>query len=205
MSRPDFAAATSYAFERLSRELSSALRFHSLAHTRDDVLPAVDRLAAAEHVAGESLMLVRTAACFHDIGYVLRRDEHEEASVYIARAVLPGFGYAPAQIDQIAGMIMSTKLPQSPHSLLEQLVADADLDSLGRDDFWERNTALREELQAFDVVSSDEEWYRSQLDFLQTHHYWTPTARALRDEVKARNVALMAGRLSIAAQSLPLQ
>jgi uncharacterized protein len=192
MSCPDFEAAAAYAFERLTRELSNALLFHSLGHTRDDVLPAVERLAAAERVAGAPLLLLRTAACFHDIGYVERRDGHEAAGVRIAAAALPRFGYSSAQINTIAGMILSTKIPQTPRSLLERLLADADLDSIGRPDFWDRNLALRDEQAAFGLVVSDAEWYTAQLQFLRSHRYWTAAARALRDDAKARHVEALA-------------
>jgi uncharacterized protein len=199
MTRPDFDAAAAYAFERLAVELSEALLFHSLAHTRDDVLPALERLAATEHVTGMPLLLLRTAACFHDIGYVERRDGHEAAGVRIAAAALPRFGYSPAQIHTVAGMILSTRLPQNPRSLLARLLADADLDSLGRADFFDRNQALRAELVAFGIVASDAEWYATQLHFLRSHRYWTSAARELRDAVKAQNLAALA---RLAAQPL---
>ena len=41
MSQPDFDAARDYALARLAREVSRELHYHSLAHTRDEVVPAV--------------------------------------------------------------------------------------------------------------------------------------------------------------------
>ena len=46
MDQPDFKRARQYALERLERELPPTLIYHSLAHTRDDVVPAAERLAA---------------------------------------------------------------------------------------------------------------------------------------------------------------
>src|SRR5436309_16127441 len=74
--------------------------------------------------------------------------DHERASAQIAAAILPNYGYTPAHIQAICGMIMATKLPQAPHTLLEQIVADADLDVLGRPDFVTRNQDLHTELAA---------------------------------------------------------
>lgn len=191
MGRPDFAAAQQYALERLERELDPRLCYHNLAHTRDDVLPAAERLAAIEGIHGEQLLLLRTAALFHDIGFTVVRHEHEQAGVQIMAGILPQFGYTPAQINRIGPVIMATRLPQTPHSGLAQVLADADLDLLGRADFLERNSDLRKELQAFGEQHSDAEWYANQLNFLSRHHYWTPAAHQLRDSQKAHNITLL--------------
>jgi len=61
---PDFERARAYALGRLERELPPALCYHSLNHTRDDVVVAIDRLAAAEGVTGEALLLLRNGGLF---------------------------------------------------------------------------------------------------------------------------------------------
>jgi hypothetical protein len=105
--------------------------------------------------------------------------------------VLPRFGYTPSQVTAIEGMIMATRLPQTPHTLLEQILADADLDSLGRDDFLQMSLALFVELAARGDEIPEAVWYARQLDFLRSHRYFTRAARALRDAGKLRNIALL--------------
>jgi len=196
MPTPDFERAKYHAFERMRHELPPHMYYHSLAHTREDVLPAAERLAAIKRVDNESLLLLRTAVCYHDIGFVEQRDEHEAASARIARAILPQFGYQPDQIAAIHGMIMATRLPQSPHTLLEEILADADLDSLGREDFLPRSMALRDELAAFGAPINDELWYARQLAFLQSHRYFTAAASTLRDTQKRRNITALTALLA---------
>ncbi|MBM4425304.1 MAG: HD domain-containing protein [Chloroflexi bacterium] len=191
MNPPDYDRAAQYALRRLERELSPVYTYHSLWHTRDDVLPGVERLALAEGVSADDLLLLRTAALFHDIGFVVQRDEHEAVGARIAREALPQFDYSPAQIALIDGMIMATKLPQSPRTLLEQILADADLDGLGRADFLNRGLSLRMELSAFGIVSTDSEWWAGQIAFIESHRYFTAAARALRDEQKQKNLELL--------------
>jgi uncharacterized protein len=191
MSQPDFERAKRYALERLEWELPPTLRYHSVAHTRDDVLPAVERLATLEGVVEEALLLLRTAALYHDIGFVEQYENNEAIGVRIAMQALPGFGYSPPHIQVIRGIIMATRLPQSPHMLLEEIMADADLDVLGREDFWLRNQALRTEVAAFGTPVSDEEWYSGQLKFMQNHSYFTQAARTLRAERKQKNIEAM--------------
>jgi uncharacterized protein len=187
MDQIDFEGARQHALERLGRELPPAYIYHSLAHTRDEVAPVVEWLAGLEGVSGEALLLLHTAAYYHDIGLLRQRVNHEAAGVQIAAAVLPRFGYDEAQIQAIGSMIMATQLPQRPRSSLEALLADADLDVLGRADFFYRNQALRAEIEAFDGQIGDAHWYSEQLHFIQAHRYWTATARALRDDQKRIN------------------
>ena len=192
MNRPDFERARDYALARLANDLPAGLHYHSLWHTRDDVVPAVERLADIVGVNGEARLLLLTAAYYHDVGFVEQRIDHEEVGVRIAREVLPDFGYTPDQIDQISGMIMATKLPQSPHNLLEELLADADLDNLGRDDFFQRSQALRVEVAFYEApAASNKDWNARQVKFLQAHHFFTRAAKALREARKRENLQIL--------------
>jgi uncharacterized protein len=184
----DWEAARDYALARLEGELPPDLTYHNLWHTCDDLLPAVQRLVALVGIGQDDTRLLETAAVYHDIGFTVQRQGHERLGAEIAAQALPRFGFSPAQVAAIQGMIMATQLPQSPRTPLEEILADADLDVLGREDFWARNQALRNELAASGTHISDERWLASQLQMLQSHHYWTAAARALRAEGKQKNI-----------------
>ena len=191
ITQPKFKKAQAYAIRRLEAELSPLLTYHSLRHTRDDVVVAAKRLATIENVDAEEHMLLVTAAYFHDIGFVEQRQEHEQASVHIVKKVLPGFGFSAAQNEVITGIIMATRLPQSPRNHLEQIIADADLDALGRPDFWERNQALRIEMATFGDPVSDAEWYANQIIFMRSHAYFTLAAQMTREPTKQQHLLKM--------------
>jgi len=193
---PDFARASHYAITRLSRELSPLLTYHSPAHTMADVVPAAERLARYAQLDGEPLMLLRTAAYYHDIGFVEQVEDHEEASIRIAAAVLPDFGYRPEHIAAIQAMIRATKLPQTPQTPLAAMLADADLATLGRADFLTGSYALRTELCHLGTTLTDQAWLRRQLAFMQTHRYWTPAAKHLCDPGKRYNIKLVKDMLA---------
>ena len=195
MNLPDFERAKDYALKRLERELPASLTYHCLAHTRDDVVPAIERLALLEGIDGENLLLLRIAATYHDLGYIEQAQGHEATAVRIVSEVLPGFGYSPEQIDIISGIILATRIPQDPRTHLQEIMADADLDLFGRDDFWPLNRALRAELEARDRPMTDKEWYGDQLALLQAHRYFTASARTLRQEPKQRHLDEMADLL----------
>jgi uncharacterized protein len=73
--------------------------------------------------------------------------------------------------------------------LTEQILADADLDTLGSEHFWRQSEKLRAENEAFDGPMSDVQWYMTQVTFIENHHYWTATARALREPRKQQHLA----------------
>ena len=187
MDAKNFEQARQYALHRLEQELSPNRLYHGIAHTRDDVVPAVEKLAGMEGIHGDSLTLLLTAAWFHDLGFVEQPLHHELISARIAAQALPGFGYTDEQIEIVRWAILATALPQSPASLLEEILTDADLDVLGRDDFTRRNDNLRRELAFFGKEFPDEEWYSAQLKFVESHTYFTASARVLRDEGKIKN------------------
>jgi uncharacterized protein len=188
MNSQNFEQARQYAIHRLENELSPNLFYHGLPHTRDEVVPAVERLASLEGVRGKSLFLLLTAAWFHDLGYVEQARYHELISARIAVQVLPSFGYTEKQVETVRWAILATALPQSPTSLLEEILADADLDVLGRENFMSRNQDFRRELAVLGEEFTDEEWFSGQLKFIEGHEYFTASARSLRDAQKILNI-----------------
>jgi uncharacterized protein len=196
MDTPDLLQARRYAVQRLEQQLPAVLTYHCLAHTLRGVVPAVERLAALERVNGQDLLLLRTAAYYHDLGFVERWDGHEAISARLASEILPRFGYSTAQIEVIRGIILATRYPFKPRTHFESIMVDADLDVLGRDDFWPRNHALRTEREALaGQRSTDEEWYGSQLAFMHTHRYFTASAQTLRQALKQCHIEEMTGLL----------
>lgn len=196
MGAQNFEQAKRYALRRLEQELSPGLYYHNIFHTRDDVLLAVVKFAEGEGIQGDILEMLLTAACFHDLGFIEARAGHEIVSARFASEVLPGFGYSEEQIQIVQRIIMATVVPQNPHTLLEQIMADADLDVLGRDDFMFCNNNLRRELAFFGQEFSDTQWFSRQLEFVETHTYFTGVAHSLRDAEKAKNIAKLKERLA---------
>lgn len=172
----------------LTSELSPTLYYHGLHHVKD-VVNAAEWIAQAEGITDEeSLTLLKTAALFHDVGFLSVYKGHEEAGCAYVRQVLPDFGYSPDQINIICGMITATRIPQTPTSKLEEILCDADLDYLGRDDFEPIAHSLYEELKARDMITDELAWNRIQVSFLGSHRYWTPTAIAARQAPKEQQL-----------------
>lgn len=201
MPKPDFNAAINYALSRLENELSPQFLYHSFTHTRDDVLVAARKFAKRSQLSATDRHLLEVGAVFHDIGFLYLTNGHEQRGAELAQEILPGFGFSNPQIEQISSMILATRLPQSPCNLLEELLADADLDVLGRDDFLERNELLRQEIALAGKTFSDEQWYAQQLKFLESHTYFSEAARHVRGKGKNKNINLLKNRLETATNA----
>ncbi len=184
-----FKKAQEYILSRLENELDSRLHYHNVLHTYD-VLTSALRIAEGEGITDYEKNLLKTAAAYHDSGMLSTYAGHEKAATLITMDVLPGYDFSPEEITRINGMIMATKLPQNPTNLLEQIICDADLDYLGRDDFFMIAHGLQLEWNLLKVNTTTlTEWYKLQLSFVGNHHFWTKTAIATRREKKLENLA----------------
>lgn len=188
--------AEAFIVRELRRGLSPTLYYHSLAHTLD-VVQATQALAAAEGVTDtEALTLLRTAALYHDAGFLHTYAGHEAQGCEIVRATLPDFDYSPGQIEQICALISATQYPQEPRSHLAQILCDADLDYLGRPDFVPISTSLFRELTARELIADEYAWFQLQERFLTGHRYWTATALAQRAAPKQARLDHIRARLA---------
>ena len=183
----DFEAVKQYVMKRLSSELDKDLTYHCPEHTLD-VIESAERLAKMEGLNGMDLTLVKTAALFHDIGFLESYHGHENISMRMAGEILPEFGYTSRHIKYIQGTIKSTEVPQKPTNKLEEIIADADLDYLGRDDLFLIGQRLQYEWLKQGIISSLKEWHVKQLEFLKAHKYFTGSAIKTRGEKKLKNI-----------------
>ncbi|MBA4849091.1 HD domain-containing protein [Emticicia sp. BO119] len=192
----DIQKAEDYVFDKLEDSLSDTLFYHGIHHTID-VSKAVLQIAIAEGINDrETLLLLQTAALYHDLGFISTYRGHEEESCRLARVSLPGFGYNTGQIEQICRMIMATRIPQNPTNHLERIIADADLDYLGREDFWPISHSLYEELHEREMIPDIDSWNKLQIDFLEKHQYWTATAREWRNPLKLKRIKELRKKIS---------
>jgi predicted metal-dependent HD superfamily phosphohydrolase len=121
---------------------------------------------------------------------------HEAVSARIARTELVRLGFDEDEIRAVEGMIMATRMPQHPRNAAERVVADADLDVLGRPDFLAINRRLRDELERREGPITDPGWYGRQAAFLRRHRYFTSTARRRRGPRKGVNLAQLEALLA---------
>ena len=128
------------------------------------------------------MLLMKTAALFHDSGFTKTYKDHEEVGVEMCKEILPAYDYTPAQINKISELIMVTKLPPKPNNHLEEIILDAVLDYLGRVDFIPVSGNLYRELTDHKIIEEDiNKWNEIQIGFISKHQYFTESAKKLRD------------------------
>ncbi|MEZ4911733.1 MAG: HD domain-containing protein [Saprospiraceae bacterium] len=177
-----------YILTILKKELSTSLTYHGIHHTLD-VLKVCEEYIKIYHVDEYDANLLKTAAVLHDIGFVFHFEDHEEIGAQFAREILPDWGFRKEEIDQICGMIMSTKIPQNPKNLLEEIMCDADLDYLGTEKFESTGETLYQELLALNKIKDIKEWNVFQLRFLENHMFHTNFGKLYREPKKQSHLA----------------
>lgn len=172
-------------FRMLETELPSFLAYHSPRHTAY-VVERAEFIALQESVHQDDIYLIKIAALFHDIGFIIQYKNHEEAGCVIARDALQAYNFPDKDVEEICGMIMATKIPQSPKTLNEKIVADADLEYLGTDLFKPVSGLLFQELHYLDPELDIAAFHKIQIDFLGNHHYHTDYCIRNREEQKQK-------------------
>lgn len=166
------------------------LTYHNLAHTLD-VAEQVVRIAKEEKVNAHEMLLLEVAALYHDIGYLDGPQIHEERGRALFSLEANNWNFSQEEISSVNRLILATRVPHHPKDLLEQIMCDADLDYLGREDFLTLGAELKKEYLHFGIVKSEEEWERKQILFLKEHRYFTKSSQALREPRKQDNVRLL--------------
>lgn len=173
--------------DRLEKELPSHLYYHNFKHTID-VINQAELIGYGEGVDDESILLLKTAALFHDAGHIIGYDEHEYNGTKLAKEYLPRYNYSKEQIEKICELIMATKLPPNPTTNLESIMCDSDLDYLGRSDFIPVSNTLFKELKEQNKIGSLNDWNKLQVKFLSVHQFFTKTALNLREVNKQMQI-----------------
>ncbi|GEO05439.1 hypothetical protein AAE02nite_31030 [Adhaeribacter aerolatus] len=175
---------------QLEKNLPAHLKYHNADHTKS-VIAAAEKIAVAEGVTDEELVLLKTAALYHDAGFLNAYKNHEEASCHIARKTLPALGFEPLQIDTICQIIMATKLPHAPADKLQYIICDADLQYLGTTDYFPNAEHLYQEFKANGLVKNRLEWNRKQIAFLTSHRFFTQYAKTHYAEHKVNHLNIV--------------
>lgn len=172
----------------LSTRLSKKLTYHGLHHTLD-VLRVCNSYIRRLNIPTEKAKLLRIAALYHDIGFTNTYKNHEMEGVRILKSHMEEIGCDMRNFNKLEGMIMSTKIPQSPSNILEEIICDADLDYLGKDQYYEISRTLFIEMKNYNLISGENEWNKIQVSFLNSHQYHTQFAQKNLEPGKQKRIA----------------
>jgi class 3 adenylate cyclase len=152
------------------------LLFHNFRHTKD-VLEQVELLGVSEQIPDENMLLLKTAALFHDAGYIVSYENACEMSEEIARETLPLFEYEDGQIECVCRLMKASHYEYVPQLIDEMIIHDANLMYYGRTDFISSMKNLFHEQQAHQRVMQEKDWFQHQIEYFSSHRFYTKTAQ----------------------------
>lgn len=186
------AAARTYVTDVFQHRVKPEFVFHNLEHT-EDVVEACSHMADFYQLHEEDRFVLMLAAWFHDAGYSSGQAEgHEDVSVQIATQFLQNRHADETLIQRVASCIQATRMPQSPVSLIEKILCDADLHHLATEDFKARSQLLKQERENLLGHKIDKkEWRKSNHQFLEQHNYFTEYGNDILAPKKLENLGLL--------------
>ena len=188
LSIADFNGLRHFIISKLKAELSDDLYYHSIEHTLN-VENSVIKYANLEGLNADSIIKLRTAALFHDSGFLISYQDNEEIGVKILEKYAPGFGYKTDDIKTISKIILSTNNKIEPITISEKIMCDADHDYLGRKDYQHVADKLYTEIQIYNTPLNKNDWIEMQIQYLETKHkYYTTSAFNLRQQGKNKRI-----------------
>lgn len=197
----DFDHIQEHVILKLKKDLADSFTYHNINHTLDVIAQCIT-IAKEEGLTDEqTLMELKLAALYHDTGFLQVYTGHEEKSCEIAREDLSRFKVAQKTINNVCDIIMATKMPQSPQTLTQQIICDADLDYLGSNNYFGISEMLRKEFIYFDIITYEEEWKESRIDFLQSHSYFTQSQQKRRNMMKEAHLQGLLNEKTLQAQA----
>ena len=171
--------------------------FHNISHIYD-VVRATEEIADFYKLAKEHRFILKSAAFFHDIGYIQNGpSNHEGESAAIAKRFFEPFLLPRPTLQSIENCIMATRNKQHPTTFLEAILCDADLLHVGGEKFEELNLNMYAEitkLRNFDLDSGV--WAAISLQMLEQHSFHTDYARSTYDAGKLKNIKALKKKLA---------
>ena len=189
-----------YTTEQLTNNILPEYTYHDLAHTQR-VVAACEEICLETEISDDDKEVLLIAAWFHDLGYIESAKEHEKRSMQLAEESLLKNQYPQEKISKVKKCINATCLKTEPKDLIELIIKDADLVSLGKESFFDRGLLLKKEWSVTEGIEyTDEEWIDINIDFLSKHSYYTEYAKKKFGEQKKKNIETLIekqGKLSL--------
>jgi len=180
--------ASKFVKNLLNNQLYSNMHFHNILHTQY-VVNAVTEICFQCKISDHEMAILKTAAWFHDTGYCYAYSGHEDSSIGIVATFLKQEDANPEFTNDVIACIESTKMPQSPKNLLQQIMCDADMFDLADNDYPTYAAQLRSEWELIlNKRYSDEEWRQTNLNMLIQHKYFTNYGKTVLQEHKLANI-----------------
>lgn len=163
--------------------------YHNLRHTQR-VVESILELIEGEKVEDKNAEQLLVAAWFHDLGYMVSYNDHEEHSCEFAKEFLTKNDCSSTLIKSVCSLIMATVSDYEPKNNLEKIMRDADSSHFSVKSFMAISELLREELASIGRQKySIADWTEENIRSLRTkHRFYTQYALDNWQEGKDKNI-----------------
>jgi len=158
-------------------KLSASFLYHNFNHTTA-VVDAVKSITAETDLSNQEKEQLLLAAWFHDTGYVVDYNDHEQLSVGIVADFLKQHDYQEDYIETVSSFIKATMYDFVPQTLGEKIIRDADYSHFTIKSYLDTSELLRKEWELTQNKHfTDLEWAKGNLEMFTKHHsYYTDFA-----------------------------
>jgi hypothetical protein len=176
--------------------------YHNLEHTRS-VVSELRKMGGYYHLKKKDIILLQTAAWYRDIGWNYDSEHPEAAAAELMLAYLAEKNLDPELISKIAGLIMTTKMPQHPSGLLEEISCDCHFFHASKRSFYKKCKLWQREAELAGKESiSRVDWLTNMIRLLETHQYFSEYGRTYLEQGKQRNLLKLKQKLIAAEKEL---
>jgi predicted metal-dependent HD superfamily phosphohydrolase len=172
-------------------EFSADFTFHNY-HRAVAIVRNCMTLGIQMNASKEQLRTLQLAAWFLETGFSKDYYNYHTASVAIANEYLESKGADDDLKKAVEEIILSTRIPEQPVTLLAQILCDARMYHAAEKNFLPAIENLRKEQQL--VVKkeySDKEWLAQNLDAVTNYFYFTAAAKELFEKKKRKQKSLL--------------
>jgi len=180
--------AGNYVSKLLAEKLPGSIEFHTIDHAKC-VVDNSEFIGKNSGLKEDKINIVKLCAWFHDTGYIINSEGHEEESAKIATEFLNQKGIDEGIITLVKNCIMATIVPQQPKDLISEVLCDADLMHIAKDNYFERIEKMRKEWNNLSEKKiGKRRFHATSVKFFQMHKYHTDFAKKELQPKKDKNL-----------------
>lgn len=159
--------------------------YHEYSHALE-VMQRALYLWEKEGLDEDEIEMLGLAGIFHDTGFIIQYDNNEPIGAKIAENYLKSILYPMEKIKIIEEMILATDPKYTkPKNIYEEIIKDADMDNLWREDFFDKADKLKMEIETIKHIKiNDPEWNHGLVELLTQHTFYTKTQQLERNPKK---------------------
>lgn len=171
------------------------LYFHTLKYA-GSVVSEAGKIAGFYQLKKQDILLLRTVAWYSVVGWSYDPEHPEAAAVELMQSYLAEKNLGPELISKIARLIMTTKMPQRPSGLLEEISCDCLFLYASKKSFYKKCKLWQQEAQLSGNESkSPVDWLTDTIHLLEEHQYFSEYGRTYLEPGKRKNLLKLKGKL----------